>query len=699
MSSGYFVIVKKGQQGVMDTKGNMLLNCEYATIELWSEGIVVASQNSGYNYSDKIYCLQSLDGKAVSTYKYSKIASLKDGYADAERNGMVGIINGQGHEDYDMSEKLTTNLTRRRCFGKWDVVDLSGRQILPCEYDSVELFEERMLLTTVNNTKSSYGYMGSSKPEIHRLYLLNGDDVLSCGFNSITKCSNGFYVISNNSKEALYDHSFNVRIPFDKSLHNIHEWSSDKFIAQMQVYPYSISYLRYVIVDENGDIISKNQYTRIGLLEDGKAEVELNNKIGYIDQNCNEIVEVITTKGKWSITKSLGEYALLKDGETVFTHLFDAEFLSDSIVIIKKEEKIYSLYSIVREEELEGKYKQIGVINDSVATAVNIQNRKGAIDAEGKECYDETIDLGQSVVAKRRFSRYDVIVNEKVVLSDILKVSTWDTGKLRVQIDANKVQIFSLSDSKYIGDWYDSISDLSDGKAQVVKNRSIGHIDVDANVVSDEDIFIEPDIHKIKRFGLWYIYDNNNKLIIDGSFKEIGSYKGRFVKFDGSDFRLLNQQTKCVIPVYGTYYKNCTNTLIYEVGGYYVRVPKKILPLNEKTINEFIHENKVLKLVINYINFKKQSVYAKPYKEPSHKTVYSPIEIGQVIEGIIIKILPFGIRIRTTDGRKTLIHISRLQELGYSNNSFNLSQNITIKKVGFDKEHESDVWEIVSSGQ
>lgn len=697
--SGYYIVVKNGLQGVMDTKGNMLVNCEYDTIELWSEGIVVASQNNGYNYSNKLYCLQSLDGKAVSTYKYSKISPLKDGYADAERNGIAGKLNDQGHEDYDMSEKLTAHLTRRQCFGKWDVIDLSGRQILPCEYDTVELFEERMLLTTVNNRESSYGYMGLSKQKIHRLYQLNGDGVLSYGFNSITKCSNGFYVISNNSKEALYDHNFNVRIPFDKSLHNIQEWSSDKYIAQMTVYSYGRSSLCYVIVDENGVIISKNQYTRIGLLQDGKAEVELNYKVGYIDQNCNEIVDVITTKGKWSITKSFGEYALLKEGEPIFTHLLDAEFFSDSIVKIKKEKKIYSLFSIVSEEELDGKYKQIDEINNSVATAVNIQNLKGRIDAEGKECYDETIDLGESVVAKRRFSRYDVLVNEKVVLSDILKVSVWDTGKLRVQKDINKVQIFSINDSQYIGDWYDSISDLCDGKAQVVKNRLIGHIDADANVVSDEDIFIEPDIHKIKRFGLWHIYDNNNKQIIDGSFKEIGSYKGRFVIFDGSDFRLLNQQTKSVVPVYGSYYKNCTNTLIYVVGGYYVRVPKKILPLNGKTINEFIQDNKALKLTINYINFRKQAVYAKPYKEPSHKIVYSPIEIGQVVEGTIIRILPFGIRIRITDGRKTLIHVSRLQELGYGTNSFKQSQTIIIKKVGFDEEHENYVWEIVSIGQ
>lgn len=70
--------------------------------------------------------------------------------------------------------------------------------------------------------------------------------------------------------------------------------------------------------------------------------------------------------------------------------------------------------------------------------------------------------------------------------------------------------------------------------------------------------------------------------------------------------------------------------------------------------------------------------------------------MGQVVEGTIIQVISFGIRIKTKDGRKTLIHISRLQELGYSDYTFKIAQSIIIKKVGFDENHNNDVWEIIS---
>ena len=195
----------------------------------------------------------------------------------------------------------------------------------------------------------------------------------------------------------------------------------------------------------------------------------------------------------------------------------------------------------------------------------------------------------------------------------------------------------------------------------------------------------------------WYIVDDNNIPIISNSFREIGSYKGKFIEFNGYEFRLLDYNTTKRIPVYGTYYKNNTSTLTYYVGGRYVKIYKKRLNLGDKSISDFIKENKTLKLVISNIDFKKQTVYALPYKdELVEKKEYPPFETGQIIKGEIIKVHPFGIRVKCEDERKTLIHISRLQELGYGDYQFEQSQTITIKKIGFDDIHHKDIWEITS---
>ena len=145
--------------------------------------------------------------------------------------------------------------------------------------------------------------------------------------------------------------------------------------------------------------------------------------------------------------------------------------------------------------------------------------------------------------------------------------------------------------------------------------------------------------------------------------------------------------------------KNNTSTLTYSVGGRYVKVYKNQLYLDGESVSDFIRENRTLKLIISYINFKKQAVYAKPYKELPVKQELPPFELGQIVKGSIIKVRPFGIKISCEDGRKTLIHISRLQELGYSEHIFEVSNAITIKKTGFDEVHQKDIWEIISMGQ
>ena len=196
--------------------------------------------------------------------------------------------------------------------------------------------------------------------------------------------------------------------------------------------------------------------------------------------------------------------------------------------------------------------------------------------------------------------------------------------------------------------------------------------------------------------GHWYIVDDNNKLIIAESFREIGSYHGKFISFDGYKYNILDYQTPKTVPVIGTYLRDNKSTLTYEVGGRYVVVLKKMLILNGKTIQDFINENKTLKLRIILVNVKRNIVYAKPYKELQEKMVLPPFEIGQIVEGTIRYIRPYGIIIKCNDGRKTLIHKSRLNELGYGDYQFEKSQSITIKKTGVNEEYNKDIWEIIS---
>lgn len=683
----FYIIVKEGKQGVLNVRDKKYIKCEFDSIELWSKGILLVSKNHYYSNPSKTYGLLSVGGESITTKEYTKISSLVDGFADAERNGITGKLDDRGHEVYDIEEPLNDRLIKRRFFGKWEVFNKNEHQILPSQWDNITLFTDSIILASVTKQVSTSSYYSTSNLiTSYMLFTLDGNKVLPDEFSNINKCSNECCVVTKNSYDSLLSKNFDVLIPFEKSYQSIREWSENKYVAR--------SGDMFVVISERGEVMSKNKYSKIGDLIDGKAEVVSNYKTGYINQDCEELSVVTDTRGNWSISKFFGNYSILKNGNTILSDLLKATFLNDSLIKIKKITN-YSLFSTILGKELPTLYKGIGHFNGSLATVVNLNNVKGAIDEEGNECYDHMIELGGTIIAKRKFSRYEVFRDNKILLSNIIDVSKWDEGKLRVTINANKVQIFSINENKYLGDWYNSISDIEEGKARVKKNASEGYIDTKADVIPTKEICIEPNVHKVQKLGLWYIVDDNNKQIIDGSFKEIGSYKGKFIKFDDYDYSLLDYECSKVVPVWGSYYKNNTSTLIYLVGGHHVRVYKKTLDLDGKNVLDFIKENKTLKLGICSINKKNHAVYAKPYKEMQAKMDLPPFDIGQIVEGVICKIKPFGIIIKCKDGRKTLIHISRLQEMGYGDYKFELSQPITIKKIGFNEEYNKDIWEIL----
>ena len=685
-TDSFYIIIKDGMQGVLNANDKKCINCEYNSIELWSEGIILVSK--GQYYSGITYFLLSLSGESITTNEYTRISSIENGFAEAERNGIKGKLNYRGHEVYDIEEPLNDSMVKRRFFGKWGVFDKDGHQILPSQWDDVSLFCDSIILASITKLEPTSSYYSSSDlVRSYSLFKFDGNRVGPEEFNNIKKCSNDFCIITKNSYDALYSKDFNVLIPFNFCYRSIREWADNRYVAH--------SGGLFVVINERGEILTKNKYSKIGDLQEGKAEVASGYKTGYINQDCEELAVIIDTRGEWSISSFFEKYSILRDGDTILSDLSEATFINDSLIKIRKT-RDYSLYSTVLEKELPSLYKRIDNFNGSMATVLNLNNVEGSIDEDGNECYDHIIELGETLLAKRKFSKYEVFYDDKIILKEITDVSKWDDGKLKVTISPNKVQIFSIDDNQYLGDWYNSISELEEGKAKVVKNTFEGYIDANVNVIPTEDICIEPNVHKVQKIGLWYIVDDNNKQIIDGSFREIGSYKGRFVKFNGYNFQLLEHKTQKIVPVYGFYYKNNTSTLTYNVGGRYVKVYKKLLELDGKSISDFINENRKLKLAISYINFKKQAIYAKPYKEPTEKVVYPPYELGQIIEGTVLKIKRFGIIIKTTDERKTMIHISQLQKLGYGDYKFEESQPITIKKSGFDEEHNKDIWDIIS---
>ena len=666
LTDGFYIIEKDNRQGILNIKDRKRIDCDYTAIELWSDGIFLVSKYFGFS-------LIASSGDNITSETFTKISAIENGFAEAVKNGVNGKLDCKGREVYDMEETLNDFLIKKKSFGKWGVFDKEDYQILPCQWDEISLLGDAILTSSFQNTKYS-------------LFTLNGEKALPDEYSNIQQCSDGSYIATHYGYAELFNKDYSLMIPYNRKLSQIREWADNKYIAK-----YWNSY--EAVIDETGKALTDKAYTKIGNLQDGKAEVILYGKTGYINEDCEEIPEIIENRGEWSIAKSFEKYSIIRNGDKILSDLYEASFLNNSLIKYTDnyQKSHYSLYSTTHEGTLPIQYKSIESFDGEHATVVNMKNFKGYIDEEGRESYDATIELDETTIAKRKLGKYDIFYNDEIILKDIIKVSKWDECKLKVRTAPHTVQIFSIDENRYLGECYTYIEDLKEGVAKVTKDKYEGYIDAQVNEIIDEKICIDSDLYKVRKLGRWYLFDEARKTIIDGPFNEIGSYRGKLVKFLDRDFDFIEQKTDKIIPVYGNYQFTAKSTLVYAVGERRVMIDKNVLKMNKKQISDFIEKNKTLKLVIGHINLEKKTIYTKPYKEE-----LPPYEIGDVVKGEIKKVLPFGLRITCEDGRTTLIHTSRLNELGYGDYKFEPSQKITLKKTGFNKIHKNDIWEILS---
>lgn len=133
-------------------------NGKYAIIDSQLKNITPFKYDSIWSFNDNGLCMVRMDhkygyvntkGEEQIAVKYDDVDSFENGFAVAKLNGFYGIINEQDEVvvpfnlDYpDMRGLRNGYATMRGHNGKWGAIDAKGRVVIPCEYDSLIVFDE-----------------------------------------------------------------------------------------------------------------------------------------------------------------------------------------------------------------------------------------------------------------------------------------------------------------------------------------------------------------------------------------------------------------------------------------------------------------------------------------------------------------------------------------------------------------------------
>lgn len=503
----YFVVKENEQYGVIDNKGNKIIETKYKDVKIPNpeKSIFVCYEENRTKIlnekNEEIFTqyenieplrLKNISGNLMyekSILKYSK-------------NGKYGIINFEGkkltkpiYEEIDTFQYKEGELLVKKD-GKYGVINIKGKALVKNNYDKIETdkyYEDE-------NGYRKDGYIVSNKTEQGYRYgylNLEGKEIIETKYND---------------------------------LYRILEIESEDI---------------YIICAENGQYgLIKNDKKIIGNEYQSLTYSESSNTITAIK---GKKYGVISIDGKtiipfeYSQIDITGEYIYAKDEKEKIT-VFDAKGnkieLDENIAILNIEDTNYKIqietknnkttYSIYENEKklTQKQYTYIQYLFNNYFIASNSNGKLGIIDSKEK------------IKVEFSYNSIQQIDNTNMIQT--------------INNSSNVTEIYS-KEMKKISELKDAILKNKTDYIELYNDNEVKYISKDEREVKNTELFIQNKIFAKKVNNKWGFIDSNGKQIIEPKYEkvtEINKYGFAGIKLDGKWGAVNNEGKIIVEPKY-----------------------------------------------------------------------------------------------------------------------------------------------------
>lgn len=299
-SKDYFTVFKDNKWGVIDELGNIVIDPSYA------EMIIIPDSKK-----DVFLCTYDIDYDN-NTYKTKALNSKNEEiFTDYEQVEAIQNIDKNNNLWYE------ANVLKVEKNGKYGIIDLSGKELLPCEYDSVSALEG-----VKNSLKiSKEGKFGIANTEGKVIVTVEYSDIQGMG----TDNKEGFIVKSNDGKYGVVDFSNNKIL-------------ETKYDEVAKIYGNS-----FYVVKQNGNQV---------LVDKDGIEV--------LKSGFDEITAILKNTENGVIYKKNNKYGVMKTtGEVTLEASYDELKETKSGIFIAKKDGKYGVIDLENNSKVEFKYNAI----------------------------------------------------------------------------------------------------------------------------------------------------------------------------------------------------------------------------------------------------------------------------------------------------------------------------------------------------
>ena len=451
-SKDYIVAFKDNKWGVIDSTGNIIIDPSY------EEMITIPnSKNDVFlciydvNYETNEYKTKALNSKNEEIFtQYEQIETIAN----------CDTSNNIWYEE---------NILKVKKDGKYGIINLTGKELRPCEYDNIVALEG--IKNTLKVTKD--GKMGIIDSEGKEILPTNYIEITNLGKDN----KEGFIIKPENGKYGIVDYSNQTIL-------------EPKYDAIEKIYANSMYVVKQaqkqVLVERNGTEVLNTGYDEI-------KEVLKNTENGIIYQK----------DGKYGVMKITGEITIPAEYE----ELKEAK----TGVLIAKQNGKFGVINLQKETKVEMNYRAISYYEKADIYLAEKENYEtDIIDNTFSVCQSGILvdlDNDKEYIALKQgeeYKYYNFKFEEKSV----------------AQIQVNNTLFKSKKDGKYgfvdkegkvIVDYqYDDVTEQNSyGYAGIKKDGKWGSIDNKGNIVQEPTYDLE-DYLKVDFIGRWHLGKDMN---------------------------------------------------------------------------------------------------------------------------------------------------------------------------------------------
>ena len=516
----YFTIVENNKMGVIDNKGNVIIEPNYNTIQIPNptKDVFICINDDETKVVNEKGEESFKNFEEVSAIQLKELATeipFEKSVLKYKENEKYGLVNFEGKKITEAIYENIENLPYKEGEllvennGKYGVINMLGKVVIPVEYKEIKVDE-------YYEKNSAYRYSG---------YIVG------------TETDNGtmYKYINYNNKQQSKDEYQDIQRVVD------YENKDEYYLIFKKDNKYGVIKNENIVINNEYDNIEYDSFNQLFTVKkDGKYGVLKSNGETLISCLYDEIdiegIYIYSLKGEEQI---IFDTTGAKIENPKYKSVYNVEDTNYKITI--NNENKYGVVDENNNEIIKNEYYYIGYLGNNYFVVSGQNGKNGIMNNEGKVVLEV---------------KYDTI--EKLEKSDIIEATELNTNTI-ILFNKEINQIANISNSTlYEGENF----------VKLYSNNEQKYFDYEGNEKENKEILNNKLFADVKN-GKWGFIDSNGNVIVDyiyDNVTEFNSYGFAGIKKDGK-WGSINDEGKVIIEP--TYTLNINTNEIDFIGEYY----------------------------------------------------------------------------------------------------------------------------------